>query len=406
MSIIEEGEPKHVRMAHLAIVGSHSVNGVSALHSRLVQTSLVPDFYQLWPERFNNKTNGVTQRRWLLKANPLLADLITRTIGDRWITDLEALRGLEAYADDAAFQHEFRRIKRANKDRLCRVIQHTTGVSVSADSLFDIHVKRIHEYKRQSLNVLHIIHIYLSLLEDPHALGVPRTFILAGKAAPEYWAAKQIIKLIHSVAQVVNNDPRVADQLKVVFIPDYRVSLAEPIIPAADVSEQISTAGMEASGTGNMKFALNGALTIGTLDGANIEIRQEVGAENIFIFGLHAEEIQEMRRRGSYRPRDYYQRHPALKRVMEALRSNMFCPSEPGMFDWFYSAILDHGDYYFHLADLESYIPTQERVAQEYMQPSLWAQKAILNVARVGKFSSDRTIREYARDIWKIHSIS
>ena len=289
MSIIEEGDHKHVRMAHLAIVGSHSVNGVSALHSHLVQTSLVPDFYQLWPERFNNKTNGVTQRRWLLKANPLLADLITSTIGDAWITNLEALRALEAYAPDGEFQQAFRRIKRANKERLRRVIHDTTGVRVDPDSLFDIQVKRIHEYKRQSLNVLHIIHMYLKALAGEQPLSVPRTFILAGKAAPEYWAAKQIIKLIHSVADVVNNDPRVADQLKVVFIPDYRVSLAEYIIPAADLSEQISTAGMEASGTGNMKFALNGALTIGTLDGANIEIRAEVGAENIFIFGLRAE---------------------------------------------------------------------------------------------------------------------
>ena len=406
MSIIEEGDHKHVRMAHLAIVGSHSVNGVSALHSRLVETSLVPDFYQLWPERFNNKTNGVTQRRWLLKANPRLAHLITQTIGDTWITDLEALRALEAQADDAAFQQAFMQIKRHNKERLCHVIQKTTGVRVHADSLFDIQVKRIHEYKRQSLNVLHIIYMYLRLLEEQQPLVVPRTFILAGKAAPEYWAAKQIIKLIHCVAAVVNNDPRVADQMKVVFIPDYRVSLAEHIIPAADLSEQISTAGMEASGTGNMKFALNGALTIGTLDGANIEIRQEVGEENIFIFGLRAEEIQEMRRRGSYHPREFCQRHPALRRVMEALRSNMFSGSEPGLFDWFYEAILDHGDYYFHLADLESYIPTQQRVTQEFVQPCLWARKAILNVARIGKFSSDRTIREYARDIWHIQSVS
>jgi starch phosphorylase len=406
MSIIEEGDYKHVRMAHLAIVGSHSVNGVSALHSRLVETSLVPDFYQLWPERFNNKTNGVTQRRWLLKANPRLADLITQSIGDQWITDLDALRGLEAQAENAAFQHAFMQIKRHNKERLCGVIHKTTGVRVNPESLFDIQVKRIHEYKRQSLNVLHIIHMYLRLLEERQPLAVPRTFILAGKAAPEYWAAKQIIKLIHCVAAVVNNDRRVADQMKVVFIPDYRVSLAEHIIPAADLSEQISTAGMEASGTGNMKFALNGALTIGTLDGANIEIRQEVGEENIFIFGLRADEIQEMRRRGSYHPREICQRHPALKRVMEALRSNMFSGSEPGLFDWFYQAILEHGDYYFHLADLESYIPTQQRVTQEFMQPSLWTRKAILNVARIGKFSSDRTIREYARDIWNIQSVS
>jgi starch phosphorylase len=402
MSIIEEGHYKQVRMAHLAIVGSHSVNGVSALHSQLVQTSLVPDFYHLWPERFNNKTNGVTQRRWLLQANPLLADLITSTIGSGWTTNLDELRALELYVHDGTFQQAFMAIKRANKERLARVIKETTGVGVSPDALFDIHVKRIHEYKRQSLKVLHIIHTYLQVVEDRQPLSVPHTFIFAGKAAPEYWAAKQIIKLIHNVAEVINNDPRVADQLKVVFIPDYRVSLAENIIPAADLSEQISTAGMEASGTGNMKFALNGALTIGTLDGANVEIREEVGAENIFIFGLRAEEIREMRRLGTYVPREYCQRHPMLQRIMDALYTNVFSPQEPGLFHWFYHAILDHGDYYFHLPDLASYLPTHEQVVHEYTQQAIWARKAILNVARIGKFSSDRTIREYANDIWKI----
>jgi starch phosphorylase len=375
------------------------------LHSKLVQTSLVSDFYQLWPERFNNKTNGVTQRRWLLKANPRLANLITATIGDGWVTNLEQLQALEAYAHDAAFQRAFMAIKHRNKERLAQVMHDATGVSVLPESLFDIHVKRIHEYKRQSLNVLHIIHAYLSLLEDHTALSVPRTYIFAGKAAPEYWAAKQVIKLIHNVAQVINNDPRVQDQMKVVFIPDYRVSLAEKIIPAADLSEQISTAGMEASGTSNMKFAMNGALIIGTLDGANIEIREEVGEENIFIFGLQAEEIHAMRRQGSYRPRDYYARHPALKRVIDALRTNFFCAREPGLFDWFSQAILDHGDYYFHLTDLESYITTQQRAAQEYADQTTWARKAILNVARIGRFSSDRTIHEYARDIWKIQPV-
>jgi starch phosphorylase len=405
MSIIEEDNGRCVRMAHLAIVGSHSVNGVSALHSKLVQTALVPDFYQLWPERFNNKTNGITQRRWLLQANPRLANLLTTTVGDGWITDLEQLKLLEPYAYDKAFQHVFMGIKRANKDRLARVIKDTTGVSVSPESLFDIQVKRIHEYKRQSLNVLHIIHMYLSLIEDGKTPIVPRTFIFAGKAAPEYVAAKQTIKLIHNVAQVINNDPRMHDQLKVVFIPDYRVSLAEHIFPAADLSEQLSTAGMEASGTGNMKFALNGALTIGTLDGANIEIREEVGAENIFIFGLRAEDIQTMRQQGSYDPSAYCQRNPYLRRVMEALHGQMFCPQDPGLFDWFYRAIMERGDYYFHLADLESYIETQERAAQEYTNQTVWARKALLNVARTGKFSSDRTIREYARDIWNIQPV-
>jgi starch phosphorylase len=405
MSIIEEGDHKRVRMAHLAIVGSHSVNGVSELHSALVQTALVPDFYQLWPERFNNKTNGITQRRWLLRANPELAALLTTTIGNGWITNLDELQALEPYANDAAFQHAFMRIKHDNKVRLAHVIRDTTGVTVVPESLFDIHIKRIHEYKRQTLNVLHIIHMYLRVVEDQQALSVPRTFVFAGKAAPEYWAAKQVIKLIHNVAEVINNDPRVADQLKVVFIPDYRVSLAEKIIPAADLSEQISTAGMEASGTSNMKFALNGALTIGTLDGANIEIRQEVGEENMFIFGLRTEEIQELRRRGTYRPRDYYQRHPAIQRIMDALYSNVFSPQEPGLFHWLYRAILDYGDYYFHLADLEYYIATQEEAAQEFTRQSVWARKAIFNVARIGKFSSDRTVREYARDIWQIDSI-
>jgi starch phosphorylase len=404
MSIIEEGGAKQVRMAHLAIVGSHMINGVSALHSRLLQTDLVPDFAQLWSERFTNKTNGITQRRWLLQANPRLAKLITTHIGDQWITNLEALKALEPHAQDEGFRYAFMSVKRANKERLAQVIKEKTGVSVSSESLFDIQIKRLHEYKRQSLNVLHIIHLYLSLLEDGVALATPRTFIFAGKAAPEYWAAKQIIKLIHNVAEVINNDARVEDQIKVVFIPDYRVSLAEIIIPAADLSEQISTAGMEASGTGNMKFALNGALTIGTLDGANIEIRDEVGAENIFIFGLHADDVQAMRQTRSYRPRDYYHHNPLLKRVIDALASNRFCAQEPGLFDWFCQSLLEV-DYYFHLADLESYLRTQHQATETYRNSTVWTQKAILNAARVGKFSSDRAIREYARDIWHIHSV-
>ena len=405
MSIIAEGDQKHVRMAHLAIVGSHSVNGVSALHSRLVQTALVPDFAQLWPARFNNKTNGITPRRWLLKANPLLADLLTTRIGPGWITHLDELRALEPYATDATFQQVFMQIKHANKVRLARVIQDTTRVAILPESLFDVHVKRIHEYKRQTLKVLHLIYMYLQAVEEQRPPTVPRTVVFAGKAAPEYWAAKQVIKLIHAVAEVINNDPRIADQLKVVFLPDYRVSLAEHIIPAADLSEQISTAGMEASGTSNMKFALNGALTIGTLDGANIEMREEVGADNMFIFGLRADEIQALRCQGTYRPWDYYQRSLAVQRVIEALRTNMFRLQEPGLCDWFAHALLEEGDAYFHLADLESYIATQEQAAQEYTQQTEWACKAILNVARMGKFSSDCTIREYARDIWQIHSV-
>jgi starch phosphorylase len=405
LSIITEGERKQVRMGHLAIVGSHSINGVSALHTDLIKTSLVPDFFQLWPERFNNKTNGITQRRWLLQANPLLARLLTDTIGDAWITDLEALRTLEPMTLDEGFQQEFLRIKRANKERLATVIKELTRVTVDPNSLFDVQVKRIHEYKRQLLNVLHIIHEYLGIIEDQQMPTVPRTYIFAGKAAPGYWAAKQLIKLINNVGRVINNDARVHGQLKVVFIPDYRVSLAEKIIPAADLSEQISTAGKEASGTGNMKFALNGALTIGTLDGANIEIMEEVGSENIFIFGLQAHDIQTMRAQGSYRPREHYARDPALRRVMDALATDLFCREDPSLFRWIYHALVEHGDTYFHLADLPSYIDAQERAGTEFNNPVNWARKASLNVARIGKFSSDRTIREYARDIWNLERV-
>jgi starch phosphorylase len=405
MAILTESEPKQVRMGHLAIVGSHAVNGVSALHTELVKTALVPDFFQLWPERFNNKTNGITQRRWLLQANPLLAQCLTNTIGDAWITDLDALQALEPAAQDAGLQQEFRRIKRANKERLAKVIKELTRVTVDPHTLFDVQVKRIHEYKRQLLNVLHIIHEYLCLTEDQQATPVPRTYIFAGKAAPGYWAAKQIIKLINNVGRGINTDARVRGQLKVVFLPDYRVSLAEKIIPAADLSEQISTAGTEASGTSNMKFALNGALTIGTLDGANIEIREAVGAENIFIFGLQAQEMQMLRAQGTYQSREYCARHPALHRVLDALYDDRFCRQEPGLFRWIYHALLDHGDPYFHLADLPSYIAVQAQVGAEFTNPAGWARKAILNVARIGTFSSDRTIRQYARDIWQVASI-
>jgi starch phosphorylase len=405
MSLIEEGEQKQVRMAHLAIIGSHSVNGVAALHTDLVKATLVPDFYQLWPERFNNKTNGVTQRRWLLQANPGLSNLIRDAIGHSWIVDLEKLSALESYAGDWGFQREFMQIKRANKERLAAVIMETTQIRVDPDSLFDIQIKRIHEYKRQLLNVMHIIHEYFCLIEDDQEPIVPRTYIFAGKAAPGYWAAKQIIKLINSVGHVVNNDPKVKGRMKVVFIPDYRVSIAEKIIPAADLSEQISTAGKEASGTGNMKLAMNGALTIGTLDGANIEIMEEVGRENIFIFGLSPNQVRQMRQDSSYRPREYYQRSLALRRIMDALNSNVFCPVEPGLFNWIYQAIMDYGDEYFHLADMPSYLEVQEQVGREYRNTSIWANKAILNVSRIGKFSSDRTVREYAREIWQIKSV-
>ncbi len=402
MSIIEEGSPKQVRMAYLSIVGSHSVNGVAALHSELIKTSMVPDFYELWREKFNNKTNGITQRRWLLKANSSLAELITKTIGKGWITDLSKLNELERYCEDESFQQSFLEIKLRNKVKLAKVIYDKTGVEVNPNSLFDIQAKRIHEYKRQLLNVMQIINQYFSIIEDGKELVVPQTCIFAGKAAPGYWAAKQIIKLINNVGQVVNNDPRVRDQLKVVFIPDYRVSLAEKIIPGADLSEQISTAGKEASGTGNMKFALSGALTIGTLDGANIEIKEEVGEENVFIFGLRSEEITKMWNDGSYRPRDYYHRSLSIRRVMDSFISDTFCPDEPGLFRWIYEAIVNNGDEYFHLADLESYIETHEKAVLEFRKRPIWTEKAILNVARIGKFSSDRTISEYAKDVWNI----
>jgi starch phosphorylase len=405
MSIIEEGDTKQARMAHLSIVGSHSVNGVAELHSELVKTSLVPDFYQLWPERFNNKTNGVTQRRWLLKSNPLLSELITETIGDSWITDLRKLGKLERYAGDERFQKAFLEVKQANKQRLAKVILDTARVSVDPNTLFDIHIKRLHEYKRQLLNVLHIIHQYLSIIEGRRDLITPKTYIFAGKAAPGYWMAKLIIKLIYNVGDVINKDPRANGQIKVVIIPDYRVSLAEKIIPAADLSEQISTAGMEASGTGNMKLALNGAVTIGTLDGANVEILEEVGEENMYIFGLKVEEIQKMRNGGKYNPWDYYNQNPAIKRVMDSIGYDMFCPNEPGIFKPICDRVLHQGDYYLHLADFQSYVDTQEKASLEYNNTPLWARKAIMNVARTGRFSSDRTISEYATEIWNVRPV-
>jgi starch phosphorylase len=405
MSLVEDGDAKQVRMAHLSIVGSHSINGVSALHSRLVQTTLARDFYALWPERFNNKTNGVTPRRWLVQANPLLTALITRTIGDGWITDLERLRELEPCAADSAFRQEFASIKRANKERLSRVIQQTTSTIVDPDSLFDVQVKRMHEYKRQLLNVMRIVHEYLRLIEDGRPPDVSRTYIFAGKAAPGYWAAKQIIKLIGSVGDIINNDPRARGLIKVVFVPDFRVSLAERLIPGADLSEQISTAGSEASGTGNMKLAMNGALTIGTLDGATVEMLDAIGAENMFIFGLAADQIQALREDGSYRPRDRYEHDPRLKRVIDALASSLFSPTEPALFHGIVESLLDRGDAYFHLADFPAYLDAQHRVDDAFRQPAAWTSKAILNVARIGRFSSDRTIAEYARDIWGIAGV-
>lgn len=402
LSIIEESTPQQLRMANLAIVGSHSINGVSGIHTELVKTSLAPDFFQMFPERFNNKTNGITQRRWLLKSNPGLANLITATVGEAWTTDLYRLRELESHADDVGFQADFQKVKRSNKVSLAAIIKDVLRINVDPDSLFDVQVKRIHAYKRQLLNVMHIIDEYLSLIEDHRQPAVPRTYIFSGKAAPGYWLAKQIIKLIHNVGRVINSDARARQWIKVVFIPDYRVSLAEKIIPAADLSEQISTAGTEASGTGNMKLALNGALTIGTLDGANIEIREEVGEENMFVFGLKTAEVRAMRDRKSYRPWDFYARDQRVKRVVDSFSSNRFCAQEPDLFGWIVASVLDANDEHIHLADLMPYIDTQQRVGATFRDRDGWTRMAILNVARMGKFSSDRTVSEYAREIWGV----
>ncbi|HEU4413219.1 MAG TPA: glycogen/starch/alpha-glucan phosphorylase [Candidatus Angelobacter sp.] len=403
MSVIEEGGQKHVRMANLAIIGSHGINGVAALHSELVKTRLVPDFNELWPERFSNKTNGVTHRRWLASANPGLASLITRCAGKNWVADFPLIRKLESRASDSKFQNEFLAVKRHNKENLARLVLETEQITIDPASLFDVQIKRIHEYKRQLLNAMYVIHSYLSVVEDGRVPVVPRTHIFGGKAAPGYHMAKLIIKLINNIASVVNRDPHVSGLMKVVFMQDYRVTLAEKIIPAADLSEQLSTAGMEASGTGNMKFQMNGALTIGTLDGANVEIREEVGEENIYIFGLKAHEIEAAR--GSYSPWEYYHASPAIRRVVDSLVDDRFCPDEPGIFRPIYDALLSHGDYYFHLADFESYVAAQQRVSHDFLHRSDWARKAILNVARSAKFSSDRTVLEYARETWGIKSI-
>jgi len=405
MSILDEDPQKHVRMAHLAITGSHAVNGVSALHSDLVKTALVPDFAALWPAKFQNVTNGVTPRRWLLRANPLLADAITRRIGNGWMRDLDGLRALEPAAYDAAFRAEFRAVKRANKERLAKVVAQVAGVRIDPDALFDVQVKRIHEYKRQLLAALHVIHLYLQIADDGLRLDAPRVCLFAGKAAPEYFMAKLVIRLLSNVAAVVNADPRTEGQLCVAFVPDYRVSLAEKIIPAADLSEQISTAGTEASGTGNMKLALNGALTIGTLDGANIEICERVGAENLYIFGLRTEQIADLRARGAYDPRDRYQQSEPLRRVLDALGSDRFAGGEPGVFAPILQSLLGDGDRYFVLADFESYAATQQQVARDYRDAEAWSRRAVLNVARMGFFSADRAIREYADRIWRLEAV-
>jgi len=399
VSIFETGERRNVRMANLAMAGSHSVNGVAALHSELVKTALAPDFHRLYPERFNNKTNGVTPRRWLLHANRSLASLITKAIGDGWIRNLDELRRLELFIDDGSLLERLDAVKDRNKLALAALTKELTGIVVDPASLFDVQVKRMHEYKRQLLNVLHIVHRYWQIVEDGETPLVPRTFYFAGKAAPGYFQAKLIIKLIHSVAEVVNADPKTRDWLRVVFLPDYRVTLAEAIMPAAELSEQISTAGKEASGTGNMKLALNGALTIGTLDGANIEIRDEVGEENIFIFGLRADEVAALL--PNYRPEDYLANR-AIRRVVDTIAAGHFSRGDKDVFRPIVAKLTSARDEYVHLADLEPYIDTQRRADQTYLDRTEWSRKSLLNIARMGKFSSDRTITEYAREIWGI----
>ena len=398
MSLIEESTEKQVRMAYLAIVGSHSVNGVAALHTEILKKELFKDFYEMTPEKFNNKTNGITQRRWLLKCNPRQADLITREVGEKWITDLYTLQKLRPFATDPGFQEEWREIKRLNKESFADYVANLTGVKVNLESIFDIQVKRIHEYKRQLMNALHVVYLYNKIKSNPNDPFVPRTKVFAGKAAPGYFLAKLIIKLINSIADVVNRDSEVGDKLRVVFLPNYCVSQAEKIMPAADLSEQISTAGMEASGTGNMKFALNGALTIGTLDGANIEIMEEVGKENIFIFGLTADEVKNLKRTG-YRPAEYYERNPELKKIIDMLSSGYFSPSNQDLFKPIVQSLLN-GDPYMVLADFDAYVRCQSVVSKEFLMPQEWTRKSILNVSGMGKFSSDRSINEYAREIW------
>jgi len=401
MSIISEEGGRRVRMSHLAIVGSHTVNGVAALHTELMKSTIFADFNRLSPGKIINMTNGVTPRRWLNQANPGLAGLITSRIGKGWVDDLDQLQKLRKFADDPKFREEFRAIKLANKQRLAGIIHQRLKIDVNPDSLFDIQIKRIHEYKRQLLNVLHVITLYNRIRLGTRMDIVPRTVIFAGKAAPGYAMAKRIIRLINSVADIVNHDPQVGDKLKVVFIPNYDVSNAEKIIPAADLSEQISTAGTEASGTGNMKLALNGALTIGTLDGANIEIMEEVGKENIFIFGLTTTEVEEVCHRG-YNPWDYYHGNAELKLVLDMIGSGYFSPDEPQRFQSITDALLRNGDRYLLLADYASYVACHDRVRDLYRNPDEWTKQAILNVAGMGKFSSDRTIREYAEQIWHV----
>ncbi len=405
MSIIDEDNGRRVRMAHLAIVGSHKVNGVAALHSDLMQKTIFADFHAFFPDKFINITNGITPRRWLNQSNPLLSNLITSCIGDGWKKSLSQLSRLSAYASDSEFQSAVAAVKYENKKRLLALIAQRTGVDLNPDAMFDVHIKRLHEYKRQLLNVLHVITRYNRIKDNPDAAMIPRAVIFAGKAAPGYQMAKLVIRLISDVAEIVNNDPVIGDRLKVVFVPNYDVSTAQLIIPAAELSEQISTAGTEASGTGNMKLSLNGALTIGTLDGANIEIREQVGADNFFIFGLSADEVMALKASG-YQPWDYYDGDSALRRALDMIRDGFFCPDQKSRYQPIFDMLTNGGDDYYLLADYASYITCQQNVDDCYAQPDTWTEKSILNIANMGKFSSDRTIEEYARDIWNVSPVS
>ena len=400
LSLVSDGGGEsYVRMAHLAVLGSHAVNGVAALHTELLKTSVLKDFYELTPQKFSNKTNGVTPRRWILLSNPAMVRLVTARIGTGWAHDLEKLRRLEPLVEDADFRREWRAIKRQNKLQLAAYIHDRLGITVDPDSMFDVLVKRLHEYKRQHLQVLHILTLLKRMQREPDTAMVPRTFIFGGKAAPSYRMAKLMIKLIHAVGEAINADPLVGGRMKVVFLPDYNVKMGQRVVPAADLSEQISLAGKEASGTGNMKFAMNGALTIGTLDGANIEIREEVGAENFFLFGLTAEEVEHRRREG-YQPRALYEANAELREVLDALVSGEFSHGDRGLFAPLVQSLLER-DEYMLLADYQAYVDCQEQVSTAYLDEEHWTRMSILNVARIGKFSSDRAIRDYCADIWK-----
>jgi starch phosphorylase len=403
MSLIREAPEKRVRMAHLACLGSNAINGVAELQSYLLRENTLRDFYEMFPDRFSNKTNGVTPRRFIGIANPRLANAITNRIGDGWLTDLDQLRGLEEHLSDPSFSDAWRKVKKENKLDLARIIRESTGVEIDPDGLFDVMVKRLHEYKRQLLKVLHTITLYYRLKDSPSRRLVPRTVIFGAKAAPGYRMAKLVIKLINNAADVINQDPQTNDWLRMAFVPNFNVTTAQWIYPAADLSEQISLAGKEASGTGNMKFALNGAVTIGTLDGANIEIRQLVGSQNFFLFGLTADEAVTLKRNG-YKPRDYYQHNPELRNVLDAISQNAFSKDEPGIFQPIIDSLLNQ-DEYLLLADYQSYIDTQDRAVRAYLDPDLWTRMSILNTARCGYFSSDRAIRQYCEDIWKVKPI-